>query len=90
MNEISKETIDQVNGLLHEFLSKLYHNLGEFSEELSSFNPIDLQLIELIGKNPKIIVKQAKDQLNTRASTLTSAINRVKHHFVFTGFETNP
>ena len=69
----------QFDKLLQSVLLKLrLDRLESWSPLLEGILPLDLHILEAAGREPEIILKEIREQLNIPNSTLTSAIDRLE------------
>jgi len=78
MNKCSDNDIKIINQSMHNLLKKIHDYINENSEELAKLNPIDLQILEIVGNGRVRTIKEIKKMLLVSGSTLTSAINRLE------------
>ncbi len=78
MNKYNDNDIRIINQSMHNLLKKIHDYINYNSEELAKLNPIDLQILEIIGNGRVRTIKEIKKTLLVSGSTLTSAINRLE------------
>jgi DNA-binding MarR family transcriptional regulator len=74
---------DQQMELLHRLLHMVLilfqkGRLTMFTGTLEGITPIELVILDTVGRNPDVIIKEIKEKTKVSGSTLTSAIDRLR------------
>jgi DNA-binding MarR family transcriptional regulator len=68
-----------LHGLLHMVLARFQKGrLKLFTDTLEGITPIELVILDRVGRNPDVIIKEIKEKTGVSGSTLTSAIDRLR------------
>ena len=80
MDLIDKIELQTLDNIYHDmiFISLRKESSIFFSDEFKGVTPIEIAILELVDKNPSIILKDIIKVLHLPNSTLTNAINRLE------------
>lgn len=73
------ERIEGFERVLHRILFALrYDRLEQLSEKLAGIQPVELHILQLVSRQPDLILREIREALGMPNSTLTSIINRME------------